>query len=161
MKDEREQFEHMQEYAWKYFQVHASQRLTTFNFYLVISAVLVTGFFAVTKEDKFCFGVILGLLLMLVSLVFYKLDRRNRDLVGYGEKALKVLEGRLFAVANEDAVLRIFCHEESETARKKAVWWPPWRIYLTYARCFALVFFALAIAGGTCVAYCVFKMIGG
>jgi hypothetical protein len=161
MKDEREQYEHMQEYVWKYFQVHASQRLTTFNFYLVVSAVLVTGYFTVIKEDKFCFGLVLGLLLTFVSFIFYKLDRRNRDLVRHAERALRLLEARVPLVSAKDAPLRIFTVEDAQTAQMKKIRWPPWRIYLTYARCFLLVFLTFAVVGLICLAYCALKMCGG
>ncbi|HYJ92297.1 MAG TPA: hypothetical protein VEV84_13385 [Pyrinomonadaceae bacterium] len=76
--------------AWDYFAIHASQRLTTFNFYLVIATLLTTGILASFQkqyEIRFA-GIVLGLLLLIFSFVFWKLDQRNKHLIRHAEKAL-------------------------------------------------------------------------
>lgn len=72
----------LRDYVWNYFQVHAAQRLTTFNFYIALSTAVTTGLFA-TLSQAFrvpLLGVVLGILLITFSFVFWKLDHRNREL---------------------------------------------------------------------------------
>ena len=38
--------------AWDYFVLHAGQRLTVFNFYIVISSVTATAYFSSFKIDS-------------------------------------------------------------------------------------------------------------
>lgn len=82
------------EYIWNYFHMHASQRLTTFNFYIVMSTLLATGLFATLEGNTRVqpIDVVLGLLLILLSFVFYKLDRRNKVFISNAENALKYME---------------------------------------------------------------------
>jgi len=59
--------------AWDYFELHANQRLTTFNFYVVISSLVTTGLLA-TFEKQYrtpYLGIGLGVLLTLLSFVFW------------------------------------------------------------------------------------------
>src|ERR1051325_4877182 len=101
--------------AWDYFAIHASQRLTTFNFYLVIATLLTTGILASFQkqyEIRFA-GIVLGLLLLIFSFVFWKLDQRNKHLIRHAERALRAFENqfndleipneaRLFTLAKEE-----------------------------------------------------------
>ena len=38
-------------YVWNYFQLHASQRMTTFNFFVVIAALLTAGLARTFDKD--------------------------------------------------------------------------------------------------------------
>ena len=82
--------------AWDFFQMQASQRLTTFNFYIALSSLLSGGLAANLKaQDGIQFvSILLGLLLVLFSFVFWKLDQRNRDLIKSAEDALKFFESK-------------------------------------------------------------------
>lgn len=76
--------------AWDYFQLHSTQRLTTFNFYLVIASVLTAGLVSTFQKD-FIFpiaGMALGGLLSFFSFIFWVLDRRNSQLIKNAEAAL-------------------------------------------------------------------------
>jgi len=75
--------------AWDCFQMHSSQRLTTFNFYIVISSVITTALISTFQKDYKVplLGIPIGLLLSFFSFIFWKLDSRNRSLL----KGLKPL----------------------------------------------------------------------
>jgi hypothetical protein len=42
------------DYAWSYFQLHANQRMTSFNFFVVIAALLTTGLARSLENDFGC-----------------------------------------------------------------------------------------------------------
>jgi len=88
---EREEF---RRYAWDYFQFHASQRLSTFNFFVVL-AVLLTSAAMTTFQEKFFLpaaGGFLGLMLAALSFVFWRMDQRNQLLIKNGTEALMHLD---------------------------------------------------------------------
>src|SRR5438128_12537956 len=62
------------EYAWRYFSLHADQRLKTFNFYLILVTVILSGVLAFVKDAKvpLLAAIPVILLLPLLSFVFYK-----------------------------------------------------------------------------------------
>ena len=76
--------------------MQAGQRLTTFNFYIAISSLLSTGLVASFKTDiDFPYlGIVFGLLLILFSFIFWKLDQRNGDLIKGAEATLKFFEAK-------------------------------------------------------------------
>lgn len=80
------------DYAWGWFQYHASQRLTAFNFFLIIIGLLLVGYAQAIGHDWSGFGFGLGLLGALVAAGFLALDVRNEELVARGLRALEVLE---------------------------------------------------------------------
>ena len=86
--------EELRKQAWDYFQLQASQRLTAFNFYIAVSSLLATGLAASFKSDVVLpqLGIAVGLLLMLFSVVFWKLDHRNSCLINSAEETLKFFE---------------------------------------------------------------------
>ena len=59
----------------KYFEIHAAQRLTVFNFYIALSGTILAGIAAISQGSaRFAFaGAVLGLLLAAISFVFLKL----------------------------------------------------------------------------------------
>ena len=78
MKDS--QIEEQRDHAWRYFQLHASQRMASFNFIVVLCALLTAGLAGAfqTKGGGHLLGVMLGLSLIVVSFVFWKFDQRVR-----------------------------------------------------------------------------------
>lgn len=139
-------------YIWDYFQMHASQRLATFNFYIVLSTLLVTGLFTVLKGDFQIpyVGIILGFLLILFSFLFWKLDMRNQTFIKNAENALKYIENQkgLNCVKGEPHALMIFSREEYLTnllQNRKSFW--PWKKYYSYSKCFIIIFVCFGILG--------------
>lgn len=139
-------------YAWDYFHFHASQRLTTFNFYLVICGLIIAGYATALKESRdIPIALLLGLVLTLMSFVFWKLDRRNRQLIWNAEEALKVLEDK-FDVEEGQSPIRIFRYEEDQSKSKKQAARVPrcWPRLFTFSVCFGIVcvtFAALGVGG--------------
>jgi hypothetical protein len=76
------------EYGFKWFEFHAQQRTTTFNFYLVMYSGLAAAASFFLKE-KLQFGSIVTSITMVgVSVLFWQLDVRNRQLIDIGERIL-------------------------------------------------------------------------
>ena len=81
--------------AWKYFTVHANQRLKLFQFYITIcSALLAAGGLVIRLDEYMPLLVFLGGFTAFVSFIFWKLDCRTNFLVKRGEEALKTLDDR-------------------------------------------------------------------
>lgn len=137
--------------AWNYYQVHAEQRLIAANFYISIASVLAGALFAVLQSAPTVrVGGLLGVLLIVLSYVFWKWDRRTSDLIKIAEDALKYFEGLgdLKSANDEPHVTRIFQREAYLTDRKRqkhSIFF--WRNYYTYRTCLNLIFFSFALAG--------------
>lgn len=139
----------MRERAWNYFHLHASQRLTTFNFYIVIETLLASGLFLTFdgRLDYPLLRVVIGLLLITLSFVFWKLDHRNRFLIGLAEDALRHREQSLVSSNGDAAPLAIFSREASHDRGNMESRWNLWKISLTYRQCFEVVFAGFAVVG--------------
>lgn len=142
----------LRNYAWNYFQLHAAQRLTTFNFYIALSTLITTGLFASFHKDFQVpsLGIALGFLLMVFSFVFWKLEQRNRNLIWHGEEALKLLEKNIAVENTVTEHLKVFYNEERKTKAQKDsrgaiknVWIYPY----SYSNCFNIVFWVFALMG--------------
>jgi hypothetical protein len=142
----------LQKEAWDYFQLHASQRLTTFNFYIIISSVITTGLFGSFQGNYRILGVgmILGLLLVLFSFVFWKLDGRNRELIKNAEAVLRFFESAtgIPGLASEAPIATVFLREQFETTKSRGRRsFLPWRRHYSYSDCFNTIFFAFGVLG--------------
>jgi hypothetical protein len=137
-----QQLQDLREHAWQYFHTHATQRLTTFNFYLVVATLLATALFATFHKDFSApgMGVLIGGLLIFTSFTFWKLDQRNRHMIGNAEEALKLIEEKLrleHMSEKELATLKLFHRDEIEiTERKRRRTQKFWRNAYTYSDCF-------------------------
>ncbi len=83
------------EYAWRWFSLHAGQRLQLFNFFFGSSAVLATAYATSFGKKDWVVAVSIGLAACLVSVSFWRLDIRTAELVHKAEDALGELEKRL------------------------------------------------------------------
>ncbi|MFC1528517.1 hypothetical protein ACFL5B_01265 [Candidatus Latescibacterota bacterium] len=140
------------EYAWNYFQLHANQRMTTFNFFVVIATLLSAGLAGTFKKDyEYEFiGVVLGLDMAIISFVFWKLDQRVRYLIKHAESALKEIERQSVIVTHQDVNqnVSLFSSEEKKTADIRSQHgWLPWRRHMSYSECFGSVYFVFGILG--------------
>ena len=82
----------MQHYAWCYFELHASQRMSVFKFFIGLATFLTASLLAATVQKHHVPGALLGALLTLVSFVFWRLDERTSFLIKRSERALEELE---------------------------------------------------------------------
>ncbi len=137
------------EYAWNYFQVHAQQRLQTFEFYITISTVLLGGYVASWEFEqmrRISWGIGVGILFM--SFVFWKLDARTSELIKNAENALKRIERDVGEGVNSNGVpadFNLFERDDYLTSKKNK--FPLASGHFTYSRCFRWVFLAFALAG--------------
>jgi len=141
----------LRDYAWKYFAFHAEQRLKTFHFYVLLAALIIGGLLTVSREGADPrLASPLAFLLTFVSLVFWKLDMRNRQLVWNGERALKDVEANSTPQnqEKEPSPLCLFIHDESLKNRNgQNGIWARLTGPLSYSACFNLVFWVFGIAG--------------
>lgn len=142
-------YENLRSYAWNYFQVHAAQRLTTFNFFVLISTVIVSGYSLAAREVPLL-AMTLSIVLMLVAFIFWKLDTRTRQLIQNAENALKFIEkeDKIEGKQKTPHILNIFSYEETQTSELKAIrplW--PWMRLFTYRTCFTWIFAIFGVLG--------------
>jgi hypothetical protein len=133
----------IREHAWKYFEIHANQRIVIFNYFLVVSGATAAGL-ATTLQGSSRFaslGVVLGCLLVLVAFVFWKLDQRVSFLIKRAESALSEAESPFPLSA-----AHLFMREPEATkfATENGSWWSR---HWTYGKSFRFVFGAMAVFG--------------
>lgn len=147
--------EHLRKQAWDYFQVHSAQRLTTFNFYLGLSTATTAAVFLTFQRDYRMpsVGIILSLLLVFFSFVFWKLDGRNRELIKLSEEALKFFEEKS-NLPDEDGQphkAKLFSREaritEDREKAGEAYRLRFWKRRFSYATCFRAVIWIFALTG--------------
>ncbi|PIO97276.1 hypothetical protein [Pleomorphomonas carboxyditropha] len=143
-------------HVWKYFEIHASQRLTVFNFFSAFSGLIIAGIGAVGQAslNYAVVGIALGAILVVVSFVFWKLDQRSAFLVKHAEEALKVLEGEM------TADLKLFTSEpvRRSVANNDANWLiQPW----TFGKSFRCLFLLTAICGLAALVFFIARLLRG
>jgi hypothetical protein len=130
------------DYALSYFDLHAKQRMTVFNFFLVIAGILTGGIAASLGKDSMpTLAIALSAVLILIAIVFWKLDARTSFLIKHAETALKACE---FELLNDEA--RLISSEEAAFKRFRqdnGFWRSGW----TYSVCFRIVFIAMVVIG--------------
>ena len=131
------------EHARRYFELHASQRMSLFNFFLVLAGLFSAGLAAVLQgsENLSILGMVLGVLLSLVSFVFWKLDQRVSFFIKHAEAALSELEKRM-----PEERARLFLNEPALTSVARSTG-PRWTRMWTYSRSFRVVFLTMAATG--------------
>lgn len=134
------------DYPFRYFELHAKQRMSTFNFFIVLSAFLTTAFVATCQKD-FSYpsmSVLVSLNMMLVSVIFWKLDQRVRFLIRHAEFVLESLE-------KDEGEVALFSGEREKTkSQKEGVWQGVVNEHLSYSQCFGFmyaIFFVFGVIG--------------
>ena len=127
------------DHAWRYFALHAQQRISVFNFFIVLSGILATGIGAGFQTGKSMAPVvaILGALLFLFSIVFHRLDGRGSELVKLAEAAL---------IAGENTCMPAFARIVAEEERRRASELAAMKTF-TFGQSFRLLFWVMGIAG--------------
>lgn len=85
-------------HAWRYFELHANQRISLIKYYIGIYSLYITasGYILfhdtdVSDGDK-SIVLLLSVFIIVITMVFYCLDQRNRDLIHFAEDSLKDYE---------------------------------------------------------------------
>lgn len=160
-EDNHIDYDKLRHYAWDYFQFHASQRLTIFNFYILLSTLVSTGYFLALNYIPIL-AVLFPILLILFSFIFWKLDQRNRQLILNSEEALKYIEREDVNVESKSdaSILKIFTYEEIQTQELKSkenTW--SYKRLLSYSKCFTYVFRIFCIIGIIEIAFSIIHLI--
>lgn len=131
------------EYVFRYFELHASQRMSTFNFFVVLSGLLISALVK-TFENDFNYpqiGYGISLALIIVSLIFWKLDQRVRFLIKHSESELRKLE-------EDEKYPSLFKDEEIKTNSKEAGKYKGFfRFHLKYSECFGKIYLLFSVFG--------------
>jgi hypothetical protein len=127
------------EHVWRYFQLHAQQRMTVFNFYLAITGLVATGIgLCLQQGGKFSYiSSVLSLFLLFISFIFWKLDQRVSLLLKKSELALSELESNI-----QISSAHLFSIDASDHTLSKSfssVW--------TYGKCLRISFSIVGIGG--------------
>lgn len=140
--------------TWNYFQQHAQQRIAYFNYFVVFQVCMTTGLLATFKPEfeAYFMGVGIGLLQILISFVFWKIDERNKFLTKHGESALIEFEKKYpflkYDNSNPSPIF-LFSSEEVHTKRlreaqnEKRIW----KRQMSHSKCCNLMFIIFAIIG--------------
>lgn len=123
------------DHAWGYFALHANQRITVFNYFVVFAGVLTTGIAAAVQASRemASVGIALGLLLVLLSFVFWKLDQRTSFLIKHAEDVIRQLEPASASLLGTEGA-------KTQVAKRDERLW-------TYGRAFRTIFLVMALVG--------------
>ena len=126
------------DHAWRYFELHAQQRITVFNFFLAISGLVSAGVGVCLQQGtKYSIlASLLGVFLILVSFIFWKLDQRVSEMIKLAESAICQVEA---AIAGSNMLIFTKDRQCPPTNGLFAVW--------TYGRCFRVSFLTVGIVG--------------
>lgn len=132
------------DHAWRYFALHAQQRMSVFNFFVVLSGILSTGIAASFQNGKpTLVTATLGALLTVFAFVFQRLDRRGAQFVKLAEDAL--VAGEVCCMPD---YARVFSLEHADTPAD--AW--------TFGRSFRLIFTVMAIAGLSACLFSIYRI---
>jgi len=83
------------DYAWKWFEFHARQRMVMFNYYLIITGIFGNAAILAFDAEYYSVVALVSLLGIVTSAGFIVFDYRNRSMAAHGEAVLEKLEGDL------------------------------------------------------------------
>jgi len=90
------EFEKMRfELSWRHFDFHARQRTQLFHFFIILTPFIFGGCFYLFREQTavgFVPAIIDASAGAFLALIFFGLDRRNKQLITVSEQAIKLLE---------------------------------------------------------------------
>jgi hypothetical protein len=143
-------------YAWDWFEYHAGQRTSMFNYGIAAAAILAAAYGSAFEKDAMV-SCAIGLVGVLVCFSFLRLDARNKYLVDRGETMLRSVEATLFSqvvvgsgeFAKPDGILtKIFADAKSDRF-VETVWKGKHRFHMGWVQ----FVFMLAFGVGAAVAY--------
>ncbi|NOK61092.1 MAG: hypothetical protein GFH27_549307n75 [Chloroflexi bacterium AL-W] len=138
-------------YAWDYFQLHSSQRIATFNFYITLSTAILVGIGTALQHNINLpeMAMVLGSLLSLISFIFWKLDQRNKMMIKGVEEALKEIEDHIMPrEENEIPRISLFLRDDDATTRRRRIVQVFfWNGHFSYTNCFNWLFWTFGMLG--------------
>lgn len=122
---------HVMDYIWKYFELHANQRIALFRYYMIFITIYIygVGYLAVrfpgNGNDEELLAILISTVFIFITCTFRRLDLRNRQLIHYAEAALRYLESNFKSTTminersfNDVNEIKIFTHEFNEKYKK-------------------------------------------
>jgi hypothetical protein len=144
-------------YAWSYFALHADQRMKLFNFFLILSGLILAAFPAVRGMAPGAKAVaVLPLLLVLTAFIFWRLEERTRRLVKNGENALRFLDEQWPVGLLPDQTphyLRLFERDDHLMEVVKRQWWAKCFVPISYAASFRIAYLMIGLVGAVLAAW--------
>lgn len=137
-------------HAWDYFEFHAHQRQTVFNFFLILVGASIAAYVTLlTKAEgsHHLFHAVLGAIVALSSFLFWRLDKRNSQLVKLAEGSLKLFEERLSERSRVDIRMLQKADEEKETG-----------LFVSFSQIYRFVFIVAGIGGLLVFAVAMFRL---
>lgn len=138
-------------YAWGYFALHADQRMKLFNFFLILSGLILGAFPAVRGAVPGAKAVaLLPLLLVLTAFIFWRLEERTRGLVKNGENALRFLDEQWPLESLPDKTphhVRLFARDDYHMEMVKKRWWAKRLVPISYADSFRIAYLMIGGVG--------------
>lgn len=106
---------------WKYFELHANQRMQMMNFYIVIISLFFTGLIALfcADGDMRIYEIMLCIAIIVFTFIFMMFDQRTRSLIKKCEVAIKSVEKKYIDQYGADVM--IFTQEELQTQVNKEI----------------------------------------
>ena len=136
------------EYAWQWFQYHAGQRQTVFRFYLVMIGVVSTGYVtSMTVTDLRSVSFLFGLLLIVISILFWLLDERSVTLIKLAEDYLKKEEERLKLILGHPEIRITYRADKERDTRFFMVW------MYSFRRIYRIIFVLISMIGLSIILY--------
>ncbi|HHH1477421.1 TPA: hypothetical protein ACPZHS_004212, partial [Yersinia enterocolitica] len=133
-----EQLNTASEHIWRYFELHAQQRMTVFNFYIAITGLLAAGIgFTLQQGGHYIlFSSLIGLFISFISFIFWKLDARVSMLIKNAESALEEFEKEL--TNSQYKIITTDSNRSLLNTSLISTW--------TYGRCFRIAFLTVGIS---------------
>jgi len=131
------------EHSWRYFALHAQQRMSMFNYFVLCFGIASAGLSGCVQATGIVrrAGVGLGLALAVIAFIFWKLDARSSFLIKHAEEALKSVE--LDSVV---ASAHLFSTEPHFTDGLRGFLSAPIRMW-TFSESFRVVFLLAGLVG--------------
>lgn len=132
--DEDELNREIRDHAWNWFALHATQRMQSFNFFLIATAFLVAAY-ASTLDKRPIAAMGIALLGTWLAVWFNRLDRRTRQLVNAGESALEVAQARLadrIGIANIKLLEQVKYPERGASTYRQIIAVVQWTVALAF-----------------------------
>lgn len=132
-------------HLWSYFSLHAQQRMSAFQFFITLETALVGAVLLIiqSKDLQSPWYAIAGIMVSILSFVFWKIDQRTRDLIKNSEIGLRELEKHL----KTSNLITSFPFSQDPQALGSLLAFPLVSGRLTYSKSFGLIFFCCGVLG--------------
>ncbi|RNC84580.1 MAG: hypothetical protein ED557_06265 [Balneola sp.] len=91
-----DQRKELRDYAWNYFMVHANQRMSLLRFFLIVTSIFFAVYIGLKNSENSSFNAgLVPLVQSIITFIFWRLERRTRELIKVGEDSLKKLDDEI------------------------------------------------------------------